>query len=367
MKFSIEREDYLKPLQDVLGAVERKQTMPILGNVLIEATDSSLILTASDSEIELQSSIQLPEGSQPGAVTVPARKMHDICRSLPDHARIDCELSGEQLKVKSGRSRFTLSTLPAAEFPKSEPLENAQTVILQQSDLLQTIRSTAFSMAQQDVRFYLNGMLMEIGQERLCCVATDGHRLAYSESTTEASPDEPIRAIVPRKSVNELTKLLGSSLGEVTLSLSENYLKIIIQDVILTTKLIDGRFPDYNRVIPIDVDKELLLDRDSLRDTLQRAAILSSEKYRGVRLAVESGVLTVSSNNPEREEAIDELEVDYAGQSAEIGFNVTYLLDVLAAMDGENARILLKDSNSSALVMPEANDSTKYVIMPMRL
>lgn len=367
MKFSIEREVLLRPLQEVIGAVERKQTLPILGNVLIEASDSGLLLTASDSEIEVQSETEISVDS-PGATTVPARKLLDICRSLKDNSRMDIELSGEQVKVKSGRTRFSLATMPAGEFPKINQLQDAQTVELKQSVLAQAIKATSFSMAQQDVRFYLNGMLVEINQGRLCCVATDGHRLAYSECETDVEPEEPIRAILPRKSVNELTRLIGSA-GEETLeiSITKNHLQVALHETIMTTKLIDGRFPDYNRVIPIDVNKELLLNKESLRATLQRAAILSSEKYRGVRLAVEQGVLTVSSNNPDREEAIDELEIDYAGEGAEIGFNVTYLLDVLGAMDGENARILLKDSNSSALVMPEAEDNTKYVIMPMRL
>lgn len=366
MKFSIEREVLLKPLQDVVGAVERKQTLPILGNVLIEAQNGRVVLTASDSEIEVQSATDIAVDSE-GSTTVPARKLLDICRSLAEHSRLDLELSNEQVKIKSGRTRFSLSTLPAGEFPKVAELKDAQSIVLEEKVLAQAIRSTAFSMAQQDVRFYLNGMLMEINQGRLCCVATDGHRLAYSECETEAHPETPIRAIIPRKSVNELTRLLSSGDGTIDVSITSNHLQVTLQDTVMTTKLIDGRFPDYNRVIPIDVNKELLLDRESLRATLQRAAILSSEKYRGVRLAVDQGVLTVSSNNPDREEAVDELEIDYVGESAEIGFNVTYLLDVLGALETDNARLLLKDSNSSALVMPEAADSTKYVIMPMRL
>ncbi len=366
MKFSIEREVLLKPLQDVIGAVERKQTLPILGNVLIEASDSRVLFTASDSEIEVQSEASVSVDST-GATSVPARKLLDICRSLKDNSRMEVELSGEQVKIKSGRTRFSLATMQAGEFPKINKLEDAQSVTLKQSVLSQAIRATAFSMAQQDVRFYLNGMLIEINQGRLCCVATDGHRLAYSECETDVEPVTPIRAILPRKSVNELTRLIGGAEDELELSITKNHLQVVLNDTVMTTKLIDGRFPDYNRVIPIDVNKELLLNKESLKTTLQRAAILSSEKYRGVRLAVEQGVLTVSSNNPDREEAIDELEIDYTGESAEIGFNVTYLLDVLGAMDGENTRLLLKDSNSSALVMPESEDNTKYVIMPMRL
>ncbi len=366
MKFSIEREQLLQGLQNVIGAVERRQTLPVLGNVLLEAETGHLSLTTSDTEIELRCQLGLQVDVN-GAITVPARKLLDICRSLPDDSRLDLELSGEKVKCKSGRSRFTLSTLPASEFPKVDEIQQAQSVDLTEGQLSTSIRNTAFSMAQQDVRFYLNGLLMEIGINKLSCVATDGHRLAYSECVTDAEPEEPVRAIIPRKSVMEMARLLGGSDEIVTLSFTNNHLQLKNQSIVMTTKLIDDRFPDYNRVIPIDGDKELLVDRDALKQSLSRAAILSNEKYRGVRLAVQSGVLTVSSNNPDQEEATDEMEIDYAGDAAEIGFNVNYLLDVLGTIESENARIFLKDGNSSALVSPEDSNLSKYVIMPMRL
>jgi len=222
-------------------------------------------------------------------------------------------------------------------------------------------------MAQQDVRFYLNGLLVEIGVNKICCVATDGHRLAYAESSTETSIDDPVRAIIPRKSVTELARLLSDSQNNIKIHIENNHLGINLGDVQLTTKLIEGRFPDYNRVIPIDGNKEITIECDQLRGSLSRAAILSNEKYKGVRLALEKNGLTISSNNPDQEEAIDELEVDYAGDSMEIGFNVSYLLDVLNNIDGENARIFMKDGNSSILVTPESHNQNKYVIMPMRL
>ena len=368
MKFSAQREALLTPLQHVVGAVERRQTSPILGNVLIEADGERVVLTATDAEIEMQAHCAL-HVDEPGAITVPARKLLEIGRHLPDAARVDFEAGGEKAMFRSGRSRFTLATLPAVEFPKIDSLEGAQEVTLPASALHQCIRNTAFSMAQQDVRFYLNGMLLEIGDARLACVATDGHRLAYAQCATDANPTEPVRAIIPRKSVGELQRLLGSLDADapVRLLVTAQHLQVHAGDVRLTTKLIDGRFPDYDRVIPVDGNKELVIDCTTLRQSLTRASVLSNEKYRGVRVSLTPGTLTISSNNPDQEEAIDEIEVDYAGDSAEIGFNVTYLLDVLGAIDAVNARIRLKDGASSVLVTPESTSDAKYVVMPMRL
>lgn len=370
MKFSAQRESLLSPLQHVVGAVERKQTSPILGNVLIEAADGYLTITASDSEIEMQARVEL-HIDQPGATTVPARKLLEICKHLPESARIEFSLNGDKVLFKSGRSRFTLATLPANEFPKVKPLESPQEINITATDLHRCVKNTAFSMAQQDVRFYLNGMLLEIGADRLSCVATDGHRLAYSQCDTEANPETPVRAIIPRKSVGELLRMLSSSDAEesVTMLVTSQQLQIQVGGVRISTKLIDGRFPDYNRVIPIDGNKELIIDCLSLKQSLARASVLSNEKYRGVRIALESGLLTISSNNPDQEEAIDELEVDYQGEKTEIGFNVTYLLDVLNSLESENAKLKVKDGNSSALITPESsgNNDSRYVVMPMRL
>lgn len=368
MKFSAQRETLLTPLLHIVGAVERRQTSPILGNVLMVAEDGYLTITATDSEIEMQARVEM-HVDQTGTTTVPARKLLEICKHLPDSARVDFHHSGDKVVFKSGRSKFTLATLPANEFPTIAELDSPQRVTLTADVLHQCIRNTAFSMAQQDVRFYLNGMLLEIGADRLSCVATDGHRLAYAQCDTEAEPETPVRAIIPRKSVGELQRLLASveSTSTVTLFVTPQHLQVQVGGVRLSTKLIDGRFPDYNRVIPIDGNKELLIDCQTLKQSLTRASVLSNEKYRGVRIALQTGTLTISSNNPDQEEAIDELEVDYTGDSAEIGFNVTYLLDVLNSLDTENARILIKDGNSSALITPETTSDSKYVVMPMRL
>ena len=368
MKFSAQRESLLEPLQQVAGAVERRQTSPVLGNVLIEGAEDGVILTATDSEIELRASSGFSV-DETGATTVPARKLLEICRHLPEQSRINFELNGEKAVLKAGRSRFTLATLPSEQFPKSDPLEQGQQIVVPAETLHKAMRASAFSMAQQDVRFYLNGMLLEITQERLCCIATDGHRLAWSEVHTDASPETPVRAIIPRKSVGELTRLLGSAASDssVSLHLTEQQLQATLDEVRLTTRLVDGRFPDYNRVIPIDGNKELVIDTQSLRQSLTRASVLSNEKYRGIRLALSPGVLTISSNNPDQEEAIDELEVDYQGDSTEIGFNVTYLLEVLGAVDTESVKLVLKDGASSALLTPDGAVDCKYVVMPMRL
>lgn len=368
MKFSAQRESLLDPLQQIVGAVERRQTSPVLGNILFDGAVDGVTLTATDSEIELQAASDLAV-DEPGAATLPARKLLEICRHLPEQVRIDVEFSGEKAVLKAGRSKFTLATLPAEQFPRTDALEAGQRVTLPAADLHACMRATAFSMAQQDVRFYLNGMLIEIAAERVCCVATDGHRLAWSRVATMVAPESPVRAIIPRKSVGELLRLLSSA-GEdstVELHLTAQQLQANLAGVRLTTRLIDGRFPDYDRVIPIDGNKELVIDCQSLRQSLTRASVLSNEKYRGIRLALAPGVLTISSNNPDQEEAIDELEVDYSGDSTEIGFNVTYLLDVLGAVDTECVRLLLKDGNSSALITPDSDSDSKYVVMPMRL
>ena len=368
MKFSAQRESILEPLAQVIGAVERRQTSPVLGNVLVEAAEDGVTLTASDSEIELRASTGIAV-ERAGSTTIPARKLFEICRHLPEQSRIELEQDGERVKLKAGRSRFTLATLAADQFPVSTALEDARRIVLPAAALLKCMKSTAFSMALQDVRFYLNGMLVEIAEDALCTVATDGHRLAWSRVALEGVAGEPVRAIVPRKSVGELQRLLGGAAdnADVTLELTEQQLQASVEGVRLTTRLIDGRFPDYGRVIPVDGDKELLVDCRTLRQALTRASVLSNEKYRGIRLALGEGVLTISSNNPDQEEAVDELEVDYAGQPTEIGFNVTYLLEVLGAVETENARIVLKDGNSSALVTPESGEASRYVVMPMRL
>jgi DNA polymerase-3 subunit beta len=307
------------------------------------------------------------DGQADGEITVPGRKLHDICRALPDGAKIDIALSGERLTVKAGRSRFTLSTLRATDFPTVEEIAAKQTLRVSKKDLRRLVDKTHFSMAQQDVRYYLNGLLLETEKRTLRAVATDGHRLALAEMELSAAALRDEQVIVPRKGVLELNRLLEGD-GEVELSFGTNHIRIALDGTRLTSKLIDGRFPEYGRVIPSEPRNVIKADRDLLRHALQRTAILSNEKYRGVRLELSPNSVVLQANNPEQEEAVETLEVEYSGDSMEIGFNVNYLLDALSAVDGEQVEFGVTDANSSCLIRePGGGGGTKFVVMPMRL
>jgi DNA polymerase-3 subunit beta len=364
MKFTAEREHILGALQAAIGVVERRQTMPILANVLLSARDNRLSVTATDLEVELLASAEIRSGSD-GAVTVPGRKLLDICRSLPEASKITVSQEGERVQVRAGKSRFTLSSLPAAEFPVIEEMNVQQTLDIPQADLKRLLDKTHFSMAQQDVRYYLNGMLLETDGKMLRTVATDGHRLALCEMAL-ATKGHGQQIIVPRKGVLELQRLLGSE-GAVTVTIGTNHIRAQIGDIRFTSKLIDGRFPEYGRVIPANPPRLVFADRDSLRGALQRTAILSNEKYRGIRLTLKRNVLVLQAHNPEQEEAEEELEVRYESEDLEVGFNVNYLLDAIAAIDGSEVEIGLTDSNSSCLVRAPETTGSRYVVMPMRL
>ncbi|HEY6643055.1 DNA polymerase III subunit beta [Povalibacter sp.] len=365
MKFSAGREAILAPLQAVIGVVERRQTMPILANVLITGRGDELSITATDLEVELvaKAKVSLQQG---GEITVPGRKLLDIIRALPEQANVTFSVEGERATVKSGKSRFTLTTLPATDFPAIEDIRAQQSLNIAQAALKRLLDKTHFSMAQQDVRYYLNGMLLEIAEKVLRTVATDGHRLAYCETELDNAVGTPQQVIVPRKGVLELQRLLGSE-GTVELAIGTNHIRAHIGDIRFTSKLIDGRFPEYGRVIPANPPRQVRADRDVLRAALQRAAILSNEKYRGIRLAVKTNAIILQSHNPEQEEAEEELEVVYDGEEVEIGFNVNYLLDALAAVDGGDVQLGLTDANNSCLVTSPATAHSKYVVMPMRL
>ena len=364
MKFSAARDVLLKPLQAVIGVVERRQTMPILSNVLLVAKGNNLAVTATDLEVELvaQTEVSVDAG---GEITVSGRKLLDICRALPEGSEVDVSVSGEKVIVRSGRSKFSLATLPAAEFPTVEDIKAGQTVKVDQAVLARLIEKTHFSMAQQDVRYYLNGMLLETGGKQLRAVATDGHRLALSEAEVESAIDEQ-QVIVPRKGVLELQRLLSGE-GSVDVDLGENHVRIQLESIRFTSKLIDGRFPEYERVIPQDSSNELTADREALRSALQRTAILSNEKYRGIRLIIRDSGVVMQAHNPEQEEAEEELEVAYSGEDIEIGFNVNYLLDALGGVDGDEVSISVQDGNSSCLIRKPGTDECKFVVMPMRL
>lgn len=367
MKFTTSRASLLKPVQAVIGVVERRQTMPILANVLLVAGGKELAVTATDLDVELVARTVVDKLEIPGEVTVPGRKLLDIFRSLPDDATVQVSLDGDRLVVKSGRSRFVLSTLPAAEFPVVEDVEPVHSLRLSQGDLRNLLEKTHFAMAQQDVRYYLNGLLLETGKKTVRAVATDGHRLALAElPLVDQKAAGAHQVIVPRKGVQELQRLLAGD-GEVALAVGTNHVRATIDDIRFTSKLIEGRFPDYERVIPKPEGNRVKAPREQLRNALQRAAILSNEKYRGIRLEVGDSVLKIQANNPDQEEARDEVEVEYSGQAMEIGFNVNYLLDALGAIQAEQVELGFVDANSSCLITAPESSSCKYVVMPMRL
>ena len=369
MKFEVARDVILEPLLAVQGVVERRQTLPILANVLLGVKDGVLRLTATDMEIELVAETEL-QTPGPGETTIPARKLVDICRTLARDSTLSFTLDEQKVVLRSGRSRFTLSTLPASEFPATDAPANEIQVKVQQSELKRLIDLTQFAMAQQDVRYYLNGLLLEIGPRHLRAVATDGHRLAAAELVLETGVgEEPRQIIVPRKGVLEMQRLLASGESEVVLAIGSNALRLVVAGTRLTSKLIDGRFPDYERVIPrlADCDKQVVVGRDALAGCLSAASVLSSDKYRTVKLSLDQNILRVVANNPEQEEAEVELEVDYAGPAMEIGFNVGYMIQALNALPSEQVRLCLKDSGSSCLMLAEGREDCRYVVMPMRL
>jgi len=366
MKIIAKREAILSPLQAVIGVVERRQTMPILANVLVSAKGGRLSVTATDLEVELVATSEV-DVQRNGEVTVPGRKLLDICRALPEGVEMNLTLDGERLTVRARKSRFTLSTLPASEFPTVDEINAQQTLKVPQKDFKRLLEKTHFSMAQQDVRYYLNGLLLETSAKTLRSVATDGHRLALCEVELAEGAKSGQQVIVPRKGVLELQRILGSEDHMLELGIGSNHVRVQIGDIRFTSKLIDGRFPEYGRVIPNNPPQLVTAVREDLRQALQRAAILSNEKYRGIRFAVKPNTLTIQSHNPEQEEAEEEVEVGYDGPELEIGFNVNYLLDALAAIDGPEVQVGLTDGNSSCLIRSAADASARFVVMPMRL
>ncbi|OHE83551.1 MAG: DNA polymerase III subunit beta [Lysobacterales bacterium RIFOXYD1_FULL_69_11] len=366
MRFSLQREVFLKPLAQVVNVVERRQTLPVLANLLVQVQDGQLSLTGTDLEVEMISRIAVDE-AQDGETTIPARKLFEIVRALPDGSKVTVSQTAEKVTVSAGRSRFTLATLPANDFPSIDEVEATERVRVPEAALKELIERTAFAMAQQDVRYYLNGLLFDLRENSLRCVATDGHRLALCEAQYEGGAQAKRQIIVPRKGVTELQRLLEGGDRELELEMGRGHIRVKRDDVTFTSKLIDGRFPDYEAVIPIGADKEVRIDREVLRASLQRAAILSNEKYRGVRIEVSPGQLKISAHNPEQEEAQEEVEADTRVDDLSVGFNVNYLLDALTALRDEQVVLALRDANSSALVREASNDRCRHVVMPLRL
>jgi DNA polymerase-3 subunit beta len=360
------RDQILVPLQAVCGIVEKRHTLPILSNVLIEKQEDKLTLLATDIEIQITTSAQAV-GSEKTALTVAARKLQDILRSLPDSAEVNLTLDDKRLQVKAGKSRFNLQTLPAEDFPRMS-IADGQTskIIMTQKQFKHLLALVQYSMAQQDIRYYLNGLLVIADGSEMRVVATDGHRLAFaSEALTENLLRTEI--IVPRKTVLELTRQLADSDEPLEIILTPTQVQFRFGSIELVSKLIDGKFPDYERVIPQQHSKLINLNREQFLQSLSRAAILTNEKFRGVRLVLDKGSLKIISTNAEQEEAQEEIEVDYSGDSLDIGFNVTYLLDVLNNIAVETIQCRLADASSSALFMLPDNERFKYVVMPMRI
>jgi len=361
----IEKEALLKPLQVVVGVVERKQTMPILSNILIEKENGKIKLTATDLEIQITNTIETDDSSS-AAITVGGKKLQDILRILPDQSKISIEVKENKAQIKSNKSRFNLQTLPAQDFPKlSNQLQNSNKITLSQNALKSLLGSIQYAMAQQDVRYYLNGVLLGVEGNKLKAVATDGHRLAYNAITIEADLAKQ-EIIIPRKAVMELAKLLADDDSAIELEFSDQQLKTSFSGIQLVTKLIEGKFPDYQRVIP-DYSNHLSMNRTLVQQALQRAAILSNEKFRGVRFVLTEKNLSVISSNSEQEEAQVEIETDYHGEAIDIGFNVNYLLDGLNSINSEQAIFSFGSPNSSILITSPDNQEFRYVVMPMRI
>ena len=365
MKIEVKTENLLKCLQSIIGVVERKQTMPILANVLINVANEKLSITATDLEVELIATTTV-SSSESGSFTLPGRKLLDICRALPVTSDLLLQQDNSKISISSKRSKFSLSTLPENEFPLVKDISDIEVISVEQANLKNLINKTHFSMAQQDVRYYLNGLLIESEGTNLRAVATDGHRLAISDTDLTESRDAKKQVILPRKGVIELQRLLDEK-GRIEVLLGSNHIRVKFGEVCLTSKLIDGNFPEYQRVIPANPENKLKVNTEKLKGALSRAAILSNEKYRGIRLIVQKNSLVIQAHNPEQEQAEEKMDVDYDGAEIEIGFNVNYLIDALNAVDSEDVHVLLVDNNSSCLIQDTDNSSYRFVVMPMRL
>jgi DNA polymerase III subunit beta len=366
LKIKTTNDKLLGPLQQVTGIVERRHTLPILSNVLITATGSKVQFLATDLEVQITSQADLDNPAE-GAVTAGARKLYDILRSLPEDAEVSLEAKENRMTVRAGKSRFNLQTLAAADFPKMvEAKDASRTLTLPQKALKDALGLVQFAMAVQDIRYYLNGVLFSIDKDVLRVVATDGHRLSYA-SESLGSDHGSVEAILPRKTVIELIKLLADTDDPVSLAIGSNQARFSFGGIEIVSKIVEGKFPDYQKVIPAAHKNRVSLDRATLAQSLNRAAILSNEKIRGVRLVFTKDALSIICTNNEQEEAEEGLAVEYDGDPLDIGFNISYLLDVLNHVDSETVTFTMGDSNSSALVQMPGNDDFKYVVMPMRI
>jgi len=366
MQITLTREELLKPLGYVVGVVERRQTLPILSYVLMRIQGKELALTGTDLEIEIIAKVKDADSGN-FEMTLPARKLFDICRSLPFDAEIVIKKEGERALVKSGKSRFTLVTAAVSDFPYIQALQWEQALTISQRKLRALLEQAHFCMAQQDVRYYLNGLLLELVSKRLRAVATDGHRMAISETALDTTVKGEKQVIIPRKGIQEILRLLEDSDDPIQLEIGVSHFRAKTASFTFTSKLIDGRYPDYTKVVPQTELKKLKLLRESFRETLARVAILSSEKHRGVRISLKNKIMQVTAHNPEQEEAQEEVTTDYTGDELEIGFNVNYMMEAITALKSESVNFGLNDPNSSCTLSSPDTQYPQYVIMPMRL
>ena len=366
MNIKIDRELLLRPLGTVSGIVEKRHALPILSNLLLEGNQGKLTFTATDLEMQISTHIKT-EIADDFQITISAKKLFDITRALPDESKMDIQIEESKVLVKAKKSRFNLQTLPPKDYPVMKK-EEKDTVDLKlsQKEFKTLLKQVDFAMAQQDIRYYLNGLLIEVKDNNINIVGTDGHRLSFT-SLKLKNPTHPAQVIVPRKTIVELTKLLNDTEDQLEISFTKNQVNFKFNEIDLITKVIDGKFPDYSRVIPQGHNNVFNVDRSLLLDSMLRASILSNDKYRGIRMVLEEGNLKLVSNNSEQEQAEEELEINYKGEKIDIGFNVTYLIDVLTNIQSDKLTIAFNDSSSSCLVTIPDNEKYKYVVMPMRI
>ncbi|MGX2038634.1 DNA polymerase III subunit beta [Methylocaldum sp. MU1018] len=367
MKFAITRESLLTPLQQVVGVIERRQTLPILSNVLLKLSDGTLEFTGTDLEVQLITKTEV-EGGDPGAVTVPARKFLDICRLLPERSVVNVDWRQEKFVIQCGSSRFNLSTLPADSYPEFDAGTPEVEVAVPRNYLRRALEKTVFAMAQQDVRYYLNGLLLDLSGQMLRAVSSDGHRLAFFEQPLEGDSGESRQIIVPRKGVLELNRLLGDGEDPVTVQIAPNNLRVDLGAVSFAAKLIEGRFPDYQRVMPRELTRVVLTDKAAFKGALTRVSVLSNEKYKGISMEVSGeGSMCLKAQNPEHEEAEEKFAVEFEGKDVSVGFNASYLLDAVNNVDSERVRLSFTESANSCLIEDYDDSAFKFIVMPMRL
>jgi len=367
MKFIINRELLLTPLQQIVSVIEKRQTMPILANVLFKLDNNLLTLTGTDLEVQIVVKIAF-DNDQQGSITIPARKLLDICKSLPSAVDIKFELVNDKLKVQSGRSRFSLSTLDAHDYPNFEMTAMDCQFTIKTAQLKTALDKTAFCMANQDIRYYLNGIMLGIFNRQLKLVGSDGHRLSIYEGEIDTETGMESRIIIPRKGVLELARLLDNDPEqEIQVEFSKNNIRVVIENLIFSAKLVDSKYPDFSKVFEQGFNSPIHVQKQVLKDALTRVSILSNEKFRGVEFVIEGNNLQISTNNPEHEEADEEIAIEYQGEALSIAFNSQYILDAVSNLDSEIAVLTIAENSSSCFIEEASEQNYKFIVMPMRL